>query len=256
MGMLNKLADLQRTFVAPPRLAMSRPRPVQLTAGGRALVIVAALLFVGSVGGGLMLLREAREQAGAQQALVERGVVTTGEVTRLWPRGDDFRRVRYHFIVDGRAYESTERVSTARRRALQVGSAINVRYVPGEPQQNDLGGTTDPSLPIWLPFVVSMAAASMGLLCLFAIQKQRRLLTDGRAAPAIVRSLHRHHTGHGGTHRSLTYEFPLLNGAVATGRSHTSNKPPAVGSVICVIYDPDRPARSMAYPFSLVQPAQ
>jgi hypothetical protein len=220
------------------------------------LVIVAALLFVGSVGGGLMLFREARAQAGADRALADHGVVTTGEVTRLWPRGDDFRRVRYHFIVDGHAYESTERVSTARRRALQIGSAINVRYVPGEPQQNDLGGTTDPSLPIWLPFVVSMAAASMGLLCLFAIQKQRRLLTDGRAAPAIVRSLHRHHTGHGGTHRSLTYEFPLLNGAVATGRSHTSNKPPAVGSVICVIYDPDRPARSMAYPFSLVQPVQ
>ncbi len=96
----------------------------------------------------------------------------------------------------------------------------------------------------------------MGLLCLFAIQKQRRLLTDGRAAPAIVTAHHRHHSGHGGTHRSLTYEFPLLNGATATGRSQTSSKPPAVGSVICVIYDPDRPTRSMAYPFSLVQPAR
>ena len=254
MGTGNKLADLQRAFVAPPRLAMSRPRPVQLTAGGRALVVVAVLLFAGSVGGGLVLFREAREQAGAQQALVDRGVMISGEVTRLWPSGDNFRRVRYRFIVDGHTYESTERVSTARRRALQVGSAIEVRYVPGDPQQNDLGGSPDPSLPIWLPFVVSTAAAAMGLLCLFAIQKQRRLLTDGRAAPAIVTAHHRHHSGHGGTHRSLTYEFPLLNGATATGRSQTSSKPPAVGSVICVIYDPDRPTRSMAYPFALVQP--
>ena len=256
MGTLNKLADLQRTFVAPPRLAISRPRPVQLTAGGRALVIVAALLFVGSVGGGLMLFREAREQAGTERALVDHGVVTAGEVTRLWPSGDDFRRVRYRFVVDGRAYESTGRVSAARRRTFKIGSAIEVRYVTGEPQKNDLGGTSDPSLPIWLPFLVSTAAASMGLLCLFGIQKQRRLLTDGRAAPAIVTSYHRHHTSHGGSHRSLTYEFPLLNGSVATGRSQTSSKAPAVGSVICVIYDPDRPARSMAYPFSLVQPAK
>jgi len=256
MGTLNKLADLQRTFVAPPRLAMSRPRPVQLTAGGRALVALAVLLFFGSVGGGLLLFREAREQAGAERALVDRGAVTAGEVTRLWPSGDNFRRVRYRFVVDGRAYESTERVSTSRRRTLHVGSAIEVRYVHGDPAQNDLGGTPDPSLPIWLPFLVSTAAAAMGLLCLFAIQKQRRLLTDGRAAPAIVMSHHRHHTGHGGTHRSLTYEFPLLNGAVATGRSQTSSKPPAVGSVICVIYDSDRPTRSMAYPLSLVQPAR
>ena len=256
MGTLNKLADLQRAFVAPPRLATSRPRPVQLTAGGRALVVVAVLLFAGSVGGGLTLLREAREQAGTERALVNRGVTAAGEVTRLWPTGDNSRRVRYRFVVDGRVYESTERVSAARRRTLRVGSPIEVRYVPGEPQKHDLGGTSGPSLPIWLPFVVSTAAAAMGLLCLFAVQKQRRLLTDGRAAPAIVRSHHHHHTGHGGTHRSLTYEFPLLNGAVATGRSQTSSKPPAVGSVICVIYDPDRPTRSMAYPFSLVQPAR
>ena len=164
--------------------------------------------------------------------------------------------MRYRFVVDGRAYESTEHVSTARRRALHVGSTIDVRYLPGDPQQNDLGGTPRQSLPIWLPFLVGLATAAMGALCLFSIGKQRQLLTEGRAAPAIVRSHHRHHTGHGGTHRSLTYEFPLLSGAVATGRSQTSSKPPAVGSVICVIYDPDRPTRSMVYPLSLVQPAR
>ncbi len=256
MGALHKLADLQRTFVAPPRLAMSRPRPVQLTAGGRALVALAALLFVGSVGGGPMLLREAREQAGAQRALADRGVMTAGEVTRLWPSGDNSRRVRYRFVVDGRVYESTVRVSAARRRTLQVRSAIGVRYLPDDPEQNDLGSTPGPSLPIWLPFVVATAAAAMGLLCLFAIQWQRRLLTEGRAAPAIVTSHHRQHTTHGGTHASLTYEFPLLNGATATGRSQISGKPPAVGSVICVVYDADRPTRSMVYPFSLVQPVR
>lgn len=256
MGTLDRLAELQRAFVAPPRLATSRPRPVQLTAGGRVLVAVAMVLFAGGVVGGLALFHEAGDQADTARALVDRGVVTAGEVTRLWPSGDSFRRVRYRFVVDGRAFESTERVSTARRRALHVGSPIEVRYVPGDPQENDLGGTPRQSLPIWLPFVVATAAAAIGLVCLVVINGQRRLLTDGRAAPAIVTSHQRHHTTHGGTHRSLTYEFPLLNGAIAKGRSQTSSKPPAVGAVICVIYDPDRPARSMAYPFSLVQPAR
>jgi hypothetical protein len=51
----------------------------------------------------------------------------------------------------------------------------------------------------------------------------------------------------------MTYDFALLNGAVASGRSQTSSKPPAIGSVICVVYDPDRPSRNLAYPFQLVR---
>jgi hypothetical protein len=42
---------------------------------------------------------------------------------------------------------------------------------------------------------------------------------------------------------------------VASGKSGTSSKPPAVGTVICVVYDPDRPSRNRVYPLALVKPA-
>jgi hypothetical protein len=54
----------------------------------------------------------------------------------------------------------------------------------------------------------------------------------------------------------MTYEFPLLSGAVASGKAGTSAKPPAIGSVICVIYDPESPKRNAVYPLSLVIPAK
>jgi hypothetical protein len=92
-------------------------------------------------------------------------------------------------------------------------------------------------------------------LCLFVIQRQRRLLADGRAAPALVTQHNRHRTSHGGTYRTLVYEFPLMSGGVASGKSHTSRTAPEVGSVICIIYDPDSPQRNTVYPMSLVTPA-
>ena len=46
----------------------------------------------------------------------------------------------------------------------------------------------------------------------------------------------------------------LLSGAVRKGHSSANKRSvPAVGSVICVIYDPDNPRRNAVYPFSLVE---
>jgi hypothetical protein len=74
-------------------------------------------------------------------------------------------------------------------------------------------------------------------------------------APAIVTAHQKQKTSNG-THRSLTFEFQLPSGKRTTGKSGTSSKPPAVGSAICVVYDPDRPTRNGIYPLSLVRPAQ
>jgi hypothetical protein len=88
-----------------------------------------------------------------------------------------------------------------------------------------------------------------GLLCLYAVRRERQLLENGRPAAAIVTGQRKHRSSEGGTHRSITYEFRLLSGASGKGTSSTSSKPPAIGSVICVVYDPDRPRRSKPYPF-------
>jgi hypothetical protein len=249
-----RLAELRRTTMLPRPLTTSRPRDVQLTAAGRGLVIMAVALGVGALGALVGLSSVAYRQADQARALVEEGVTTPGEVARLWASGDDRRRVNYRFVANGHVHEGRVRVSDEHRRALHVGSALSVRYVPADPNINDLGGAPRDGMPIIMPYLVACAMVSGSGLCLMAIRRQRQLLTDGRAAPALVTGHAQHRTSRGGKHRSLTYSFPLLSGAVASGKSATTRTPPAVGSVIWVIYDPEAPTRHRVYPLSLVTP--
>jgi hypothetical protein len=244
-----------RRFVPPPGLNRSRPREVRLTAAGKALVVVAVLCFAGAVFAGVAMQRVALRQAAARQRMVEKGVVVDGEVIRLWRGSGDSKEpwVAYRFEAGARAYAGQSTISLSRWRALKPGAVLAIRYVPDAPEQNILAGRRRGAMPLWLPSLVAVALAALGWLCLFALRKERRLLMEGRPAPAVVLKHTKVHGAHGSTHRSMTYQFPLLNGAIATGKSATSSKPPAVGSVITVVYDPDRPKRSKPYPMSLVR---
>jgi hypothetical protein len=240
-------------FVMPRELARSAPRDVQLTGGGRAVIVAAIVAFTAAVAVFVGFSWAAQHSADVGHALITEGQTATGTVTRLWPRGENWKRVDYQFAVDGVTHTGRAPVSAATRESLSVGSSIDVRYVPSDPHTNDLGGAPRAGVPSALRFFLTPVLALIGVLSLLAIGRERRLLTEGRAVEAVVTSTKRHHSGHGGTHRSILYRFPLLSGALATGSSSVSRLPP-VGSRICVIYDPDRPSRSQAYPFSLVTP--
>jgi len=108
--------------------------------------------------------------------------------------------------------------------------------------------------PVWVPFVVSAALILLSVLCRLLVDRERRLAGEGRAAPAVVTGQFKQHSSHGGTHRYITYEYRLLSGAVRRGRMSVE-KPPAVGSVICVLYDPNEPRRTSRCPMRLVRPA-
>jgi hypothetical protein len=244
------------TQTAVPPLTSTRPRDVQLTGGGRTLVVFAVLLFAAAIGAGVGLYGQARRQALERRAFVDEATMTTGVVTRLWPRGEHRRRVGYEFTVNGRVIGGARDVSTERRRALQVGAPIDVWYVPSRPTVNELGDRPRSGMPMAVPFVVSFVLAALGGLCLFLIHRQRRLLAEGRVASGVVTGHEKHHSSHGGTHRSVTYQFPLLSGAVASGKAGASSKPPTLGSAITIVYDPDEPRRNAVYPFSLVKPAR
>ena len=237
-------------------LTHSRPRDVALTGGGRALVVFAVLLFVAAIVAGAGMYNAARRHAEERRAIVEEGVTTTGVVTRLRSDGDDRRRVGYEFAVNGRVVRGEREVSTERRQTLVTGSPIDVRYLPSDPTVHDLGGRPRSGVPIALPFVFAPAIAAFGVLCLVRVHRQRRLLSEGRVASATVTGHATNHGSHGTKHRSITFTFPLLSGAMASGRSGASSKTPALGSVITVVYDPDQPRRHAVYPFSLVKPAR
>ena len=237
-------------------LTHSRPRDVALTRGGRTLVVLAVLLFTAAIGSGVGLYTAARRHAAERRAIVAEGVTTTAIVTRLQSDGDDRRRVGYEFAVNGRVVRGEQQVSRRRRETLVTGSPIDVWYLPSNPTVNDLDGRPRSGIPIALPFVLAPAIAAFGVLCLVLVHRQRRLLSEGRVASATVTGHAKQHGSHGTTHGSITFTFPLLSGAMASGKSSASSKPPALGSAITVVYDPDQPRRNAVYPFSLVKPAR
>jgi hypothetical protein len=126
--------------------------------------------------------------------------------------------------------------------------------VPADPRINDLGGPPRGAMPLFVPYLIAIALVGGSGLCGVAVRRQYQLLSEGRATPALVTGHTEHRTSHGGKHRALSYSFPLLSGAVASGKGATTRTPPAVGSVIWVIYDPETPTRSSVYPLSLVTP--
>ena len=244
-------------FMLPRELDTSRPRAVRLTAGGRMLAALAVTLFVASVGAGIGMSRVADRQVREQRIFADEGIDTHGEVVRLW-RGsgkDQSRWVSYRYAVAGRTYESRTEIGSSKWKALRVGATVPVRYVRSDPAWSFPAGVQPNVMPAWLPFVVAGILAIAGGLALVLIDRQRRLLMGGRAAPATVTRHALQRTRHGGRQPSITYTFQLLSGATAEGTSGPSTKVPAIGSVICVLYDPDRPGRSAPYPLPLVRPA-
>lgn len=253
-----QLAELCRGFVPPEGLNLSRPREVELSAGGKFLFGLAMLLFAGAIGAGLALWRIHARESAAARVIETTGVDTKATVVRLTRRSDEEKAaiVEYTFDANGREYHGKEEVPLSMWRSLDVGSPFGVRYSAPNPELSVRQDVAPHVMPRFVPFLVADALAIFGTLCVFAIRRQRDLLAEGRIAPARVTAHKKDHTSHGGTHRSMTYEFAMLSGAVATGRAGTSSKPPAIGSVICVVYDPERPSRSAVYPLQLVRPAR
>jgi len=246
------LAELQWSWTPPDGLGRSRPRPVRLSAAGRALAALAVGLFVGALAAGIALGGIGGREAEQQRILLEQGADAEGRIIRLWrSRGDNKQPwVAYRFKVQARAYERSVKAPLRVWRDLRVGSDLPVRYLPSDPDFSHPRAWRQKTMPVLLPYVVAAALATLSWLVTQTIRSQRRLLAEGRAAPALVT----HHT-RAKEGKTIHYEFPLLSGAIRKGQSGPSKKPALVGSTICVLYDPDNPRKNAPYPLSLVTPA-
>jgi hypothetical protein len=252
-----QLPDLQSKWVPPDRLDRSRPRPVRLTGGGKAVLALAVVSLVGAVVAGIGLGVVADRGAENVRLFREEGVDADALVIRRWRiRGETGRTlVAYRFTVAGRAYEAESRIPRRIWQSLRVGSLLPVRYVRSNPDLNYPLGYGRRSTPLWLPYGVGAVLAVCGLLFPLPLLNQRRLLANGRVALAHVTSygaeLH-------GTHgvklgKKFKYEFGLLSGATGKGESGPSKNPPAIGGTIWVLYDPETPRKNAPYPLSLVK---
>jgi hypothetical protein len=248
------LAHVDEHFVRPPHLPMSCPRPVELTAAGRAVIGAAMLCFLGAATLGPLLYHHARREAVAWRAFLDRSRVVAGEVVRVRSGDDEGGRIEYRFLLGTAWRDGRGNLSPERRRGLRPGAPIEVRYLPDDPNVHRLNGARYSGLPVPVSFVVSVGLALAGAACLILVARQRWLLSEGRVAPGIVTSRKSHKSSHETKSERVQYEFALLNGSTATGKATFHKSPPAVGSVVCVLYDPERPGRSAVYPFSFVRP--
>jgi hypothetical protein len=208
------------------------------------------MLWIGAPAAGIALGIVAGRQAEEHRLLAEQGADTDALVTRLWRDRGESRQpwVAYRFTSAGRAYEGRAKVSLRVWGKLQPGSRLPLRFLPSSPVLNYPLGREPKPMPPWIPYLVAVALAASGWLATLPVRSQRRLLEEGRPAPALVT---RHTKADHG--KVAHYEFPLLSGSIAEGKSAASHKPPAIGSTIPVVYDPENPRQNAPYPFSLVR---
>src|ERR1019366_5314842 len=237
------------SWTPPDGLGYSSLRPVSLTGGGIALLVVAVLMILGAVAAGIGLGTTAKRQAKDHRLLQEQGVNTEAQITRVWRSGDKNQQhlVSYRFTVQEREYVARKVVPPRIWQTLKAGSSLPVRFLPSDPKVNHPSEWSDTPMPSWLPYLLSGALVATAFGCTIPLRIQMRLLTEGRPAPGTV-------TGHRRTKDGtiLRYEFVLLNGATAKGRGQ-SRRPPAIGAPICVLYDPENPRRNAPYPLTLVK---
>ena len=251
---LPNLSKLWEGWTPPEGLNRSRPRAAVLTASGIMLYVLAALMLVGGLTGAVLFARESRRQQAVARRMVAEARETDGSVIRLWRSGEhsDEYRVAYRFAVDDRDRTGHATIRSGHWRSLSVGSSIAVRYLPSNPSHNYPSADPPSPRPAWLPFAIGAAGVMAGLLLPLQVRRQRRLLEDGRPAPAVVTRMRRWHTQHG-TQNMVYYQFALPDGGICKGRSNVHGRPMPADSVICILYDPDNPRRSALYPLCSVK---
>jgi hypothetical protein len=237
--------DVMRSWKAPSEVAGSGPREVRLNGTGKFLVGLMLFLLAGGIGLNVFLSRQLTKQTAQRSALDGSHSETQATVTRHWRTGDkeDTPMVAYRFEYDGRIYHGSTSAPGKEWKDLEVGSPIAVRFVPANPLVNHPSAWDMQVMPKWAPWSVSAVLVAIAFLPISLVQRDKRLLRDGRASPARVTG---HRRGKGDV--TLLYDFPLPNGEVAKGRGGQTRTPLGVGSIITVLYDSENPKRNAPYP--------
>jgi hypothetical protein len=251
-----EMRKLQRRAARPaPALPASRPRPVRLTGTGWFVAVFGMLLLAGAPVAGFWLHTTAVRGRALRKAIDKEGVSVNAVVSELTrTRGDKPRYYAvYRYSAGGQLYQGRVSVNRSFWTNSRVGSPLAIRYLPADPGRSWLHGY-EPVTSFWAGPVVALCMAGIGIIPWYAIRRQWMLLAEGRPAQAQVtvskKVRHQH-----GSYYQVNYEFRTMSGAMRSGRYDSRKGPPASGTTIQVVYNPDRPEHSMPYPLALVRPA-
>jgi hypothetical protein len=251
MDRYQEMSDLRQNWTPPAELIGSGPRETRLSGAGIAISVLAGLLILGGAAAGIGLERVAKREMDEQALLREQGKQAEGSVTKLWRARDkeNSPMVAYEFQAEGSVYGRSVEAPLAIWKRLAVGAPLEVRFLPADPARNHPRDWEESIMPIWVPFVLGGLLSAGGIVLAFVLRRDIGLLSEGRPAPAVVTRYS--NAGHG--QKNVHYEFPLLSGSVAKGKSGPTRTLPAIGTTLTVIYDSDNPRRNAAYPFQMVK---
>ena len=241
----------------PYELRRQTPREVELTAAGKSLVVLMAVLLLGAVALGVFMYVMHNRELARSAELDARGVTVQAQVINTGITRDKERRrfVVFQYHASGRLYERRVTFSRSDTRPIQIGSEVSIRYMPGEPGESWLAGYGPEGPPLVIVFLIPAIMAASTLLISYTLRRQRRLLSEGRAAIGRVTEWKGFRRGRQSGYR-VEYEFKVLSGATQRSRVETRKKPPETGSTSTILYDPDNPKRIAVYPMQLVRIAK
>lgn len=247
-----ELAEFERQWKAPRELTRALPRDVGLTKGGIVLTVLGVVFLIAAVVAAIGLGSKATRESAERRLLDAQGVPADAVITRLW-RGADKEEspmAAYEFTHNGTVYRHSTRAPWKVWRTLSEGSTVAIRFLPQHPENNmPVDWKGDGPLPAVVPVIAFAIPAFGGLVLLGKLRSDRQLLSEGKAAMGIVRKTHR--SSHG--QRAVTYEYALPGGSILKKRSGPTRKTLEPGSMVTIIYDPDKPSRSAIYPMELVR---
>jgi MYXO-CTERM domain-containing protein len=239
----------------PPELRRHVPRQLGLSAGGKAAAVLVAALVTGGAAAGVALYTSAERNRALSEALETRGVAAEARVLETRRRDKGRRLVIYGYTAQGREYSGRVTVPRGDRRALEPGSRLPVRYLPDDPRRAWPAGYDPSGPPVWTAAAAPAGFAALALVLAWSIRRQKWLLSMGRAVEGRVIGARKVHTRHGSSH-TVEYEFRTLSGSVRRVKIAASGrKPPAPGTAVTLLYDPDNPSRAAVYPLSLARVA-
>lgn len=235
------------------------PRATRLSSAGMVVAIACVAAISGGIWGGMSLYQHASTSRRHAALAGTAKTPVIGRVTAVELRGDDEDDeddtravVRYEYVVDGRSYRGSSRLRPREPHAFVAGGPIALAYITSEPSVGWMEGHPPQPYPMWPAYLVPSAALIGSAIAFALLQRQRRLLTDGRLAVATITRVDKKRSDKG-TYWRVEYQWQLLSGATRTAHySHSRKDPPAIGEQLPIIYDRDAPQRQRRYPLPLV----
>ncbi|MFW6162833.1 MAG: DUF3592 domain-containing protein [Planctomycetota bacterium] len=225
------------------------------------LGLIFALVGVGTVLVALHLVSAERQYE--REGKIVKGTVTKKDTYTSRSRSGTGRRrrtrTRRHYRVyytfeapDGKTRSGRDTVSSGLWRSLGKGSAIDIQYLPSDPDRHRAAAAATGS-KVWLVWLFPVGFGGAGLLMVgIAARRARKyapLLRNGTLTRAAVDSkemrtditINKRHP------HDIHYTFALPDGTVQTGKDLVLDQALAErlepGSPIGIIYQPDHPER-------------